>query len=132
MQLIPRNLFFDDIFDDLDRPMLPVEADMKCDIYEKDGDYHIEVDIPGFKKEDISVTCDNGYLTISAVKNSEDEDKSKKYIRRERHYGKYQRSFYLGDIDSNKIKASFKHGILNIVVPKVNEVETKKNIEIEG
>ena len=103
---------------------------MKCDIYEKDGDYHIEIDIPGFDKKDIKVECDNGYLTVTAKKDEEAEDKSKNYIRRERSYGKYQRSFYIGDMDSNEIRAKFKHGMLKIIVPKVETKETKKHIEI--
>ena len=87
----------------------------------------------GFKKEDIKIECDKGYLTISAEKHSEDkeEDKSKKYIRRERSYGKYQREFYLGDVETDKVHAEFKDGMLNITVPKKTEVETKKLISIE-
>ena len=103
---------------------------MKCDIYEKDGDYHIEIDIPGFDKKDIKVECDNGYLTVTAKKDEEAEDKTKNYIRRERSYGKYQRSFYIGDMDSNEIRAKFKHGMLKIIVPKVETKETKRHIEI--
>ncbi len=131
MSLIPRKFYLDDIFDNFLSD--PDENKMKCDIYEKDGDYHIEMDVPGFKKEDIKIECDNGYLTITAEKHSEDkeEDKSKKYIRRERSYGKYQREFYLGDVEADKVHAEFKDGMLNITVPKKTEVETKKLISIE-
>lgn len=131
MSLIPRKFYLDDIFDNFLSD--PEESNMKCDIYEKDGDYHIEMDVPGFKKEDIKIECDKGYLTISAEKHSEDkeEDKSKKYIRRERFYGKYQREFYLGDVEADKVHAEFKDGMLNITVPKKTEVETKKLISIE-
>ena len=124
--LIPK-LYFDDSLSNF------FEGDstkMKCDIYEKDGDYHIEIDIPGFDKKDIKVECDNGYLTVTAKKDEEVEDKSKNYIRRERSYGKYQRSFYIGDMDSNEIRAKFKHGMLKIIVPKVETKETKRHIEI--
>ena len=126
--MLPSRMFFDDMLSDL-----TIENKMKCDIYEKDGDYHIEMDVPGFKKEDIKIECDKGYLTITAEKHSEDkeEDKSKKYIRRERSYGKYQREFYLGDVEADKVHAEFKDGMLNITVPKKTEVETKKLISIE-
>ena len=109
MSLIPRKFYLDDIFDNFLSD--PEESNMKCDIYEKDGDYHIEMDVPGFKKEDIKIECDKGYLTITAEKHSEDkeEDKSKKYIRRERSYGKYQREFYLGDVETDKVHAEFKY-----------------------
>ena len=98
MSLIPRN-YFGDIFEDF----IPStrEANMKCDIYEKDGDYHIEMDVPGFDKSEIKIEAKKDYLTITAEKSNEvnDEDDSKNYIHRERTYGKYQRSFYLHDLD---------------------------------
>ena len=127
MNIIPKSFYLDDIFDNFDSTR---NNNMKCDIYEKDGDYHTEIDIPGFDKKDIKVECDNGYLTVTAKKDEEVEDKTKNYIRRERSYGKYQRSFYIGDMDSNEIRAKFKHGMLKIIVPKVETKETKKHIEI--
>ena len=127
MNIIPKSFYLDDIFDNFDSTR---NNNMRCDIYEKDGDYHIEIDIPGFDKKDIKVECDNGYLTVTAKKEEEVEDKTKNYIRRERSYGKYQRSFYIGDMDSNEIKAKFKHGMLKIIVPKVETKETKRHIEI--
>jgi HSP20 family protein len=127
MNIIPKSFYLDDIFDNFDSTR---NNNMKCDIYEKDGDYHIEIDIPGFDKKDIKVECDNGYLTVTAKKDEEVEDKTKNYIRRERSYGKYQRSFYIGDMDSNEIRAKFKHGMLKIIVPKVETKETKRHIEI--
>ena len=127
MNIIPKCFYLDDIFDNFDSTR---NNNMKCDIYEKDGDYHIEIDIPGFDKKDIKVECDNGYLTVTAKKDEEAEDKTKNYIRRERSYGKYQRSFYIGDMDSNEIRAKFKHGMLKIIVPKVETKETKRHIEI--
>ncbi len=130
MDLMPRR-FFDDMFDDFLTSRK--EQNMKCDIYEKDGNYHIEMDIPGFNKEDISVETKDGYLTITADKKQEqtEEDKDKNYIRRERVYGKYERSFYLGDLDEDHIDASFENGMLNITVPKKEVVDTKKVIEIK-
>ena len=131
MKLVPRNYYLDDLLDSF----LSTEDDnkMKCDIYEKDGNYHIEMDVPGFDKKDISIEANDGYLTITAEKNSEDEEKNenKNYIRRERVYGKVERSFYLGDLDQDKIDAEFKNGILNIVVPKKEETSNKKRIEIK-
>lgn len=130
MNLIPRKFVLgDDFFDDF---FVPAEKDqMKCDVYEKDGDYHIEMDIPGYDKEDIQLECDNGYLTISAEKNEEENEEKKNYIRRERRYGKFSRSFYVGDVDTESIEAEFKKGTLNVVVPKVEEKTTKKQIEIK-
>ena len=127
MSLIPRNFYLDDIFNDFSSNQT---NNMKCDIYEKDGNYHIEIDIPGFDKNEISVECENGYLTITAEKNEENEDENKNYIRRERTYGKYQRSFYLGDVDEDAMKAEFKHGRLKIHVPKLEEKDTNRHIEI--
>lgn len=128
---MPRKFYLDDIFDDFISARK--EQHMKCDIYEKGGIYHIEMDIPGFKKNEISVETKDGYLTITAEKKEEvnEDDKEKKYIRRERTYGKYQRSFYLGDLDEEKIDASFENGMLKIAVPKKEEVDSKKVIEIK-
>lgn len=130
MDLMPRKFYLDDIFDDFISSKK--EQNMKCDIYEKGGDYHIEMDIPGFNKDEISVETKDGYLTITAEKNNEvKEEQEKNYIRRERVYGKYERSFYLGDLDEDKIDAKFDNGMLLITVPKKEEVETKKIIEIK-
>lgn len=82
---------------------------MKCDIYEKENTYHVDMDLPGFKKDEIKVECNKGNLIVSAEKKHEEEEKDekKKYIRRERIYGKYSRSFYLGDVDEENIEASY-------------------------
>ena len=131
MDLMPRKFYLDDIFDDFISSRK--EQHMKCDIYEKGSDYHIEMDIPGFNKEEISVETKDGYLTIKAEKKNEvnEEDKDRNYIRRERTYGQYERSFYLGDLDEDKIDAKFDNGMLKITVPKKEEVDTKKVIEIQ-
>ena len=129
MDLIPRRFFMNDILDDF---MPSKESNMKCDIYEKNGNYHIEMDVPGFSKNEIRVEASKDYLTITAEKNSEvKEDESKNYIHRERTYGKYQRSFYLNDLDSTKIDAEFNDGVLKIVVPKKETQDDKKYIEIK-
>ena len=104
---------------------------MKCDIYEKDNMYNIVMDIPGFDKEDINIETDKGYLRITATRSKEEEEDDKNYIRRERIYGSYQRSFYLGELDEDNIIAKFENGTLNVKVPKKKEIETKKTIEIE-
>ena len=115
---------------------------MNTDIKESDKEYELEMDLPGFKKDEISVELNDGYLTISAAKGlDKDEAESKaeakkgNYIRRERYSGACQRSFYVGEeITQDDIKASFKHGILTLTIPKkdAKQVESKKYISIEG
>ena len=107
---------------------------MKCDIYEKDGIFYLEMDIPGFDKSDIDIQIDdNDYLTITAEKSSTNENtEDKNYIRKERTYGKYQRSFYVGEIDKEAIDATFENGILKITMPKKKEEKVKlQKIEIK-
>lgn len=130
MSLLPRN-YFGDFFDDF-APMRR-EDNMRCDIYEKDGDYHIEMDVPGFSKDEIKIEAKKDHLTITAEKENEKEedDNDKNYLHRERTYGKYQRSFYLHDLDSEKVNAEFNDGVLKITVPKKDEEEGKKYIEIK-
>ena len=130
MSLIPRSFYLDDIFEDFGRPQKMHE--MKCDIYESDGNYNIEMDIPGYEKKDISIECDDGLLTITAEKNSETEEENsdKRYIRRERYYGKVSRTFNFSDIDEDSIKAEFINGSLKVTIPKKEKTETKKVIEI--
>lgn len=131
MDLIPKRFYLDDFFDEFITSKK--ELNMRCDIYEKGGDYHIEIDIPGFNKEDISIDIKDNYLTIKAEKNEElnDEDQEKIYIRRERNYGRYERSFYLSDLDQDNIEAEFKNGMLKIIVPKKEVIDNKKSIEIK-
>lgn len=103
---------------------------MKVDIFEKDDLYNMEIEIPGFKKENIMVDYKDGYLTISAKKDETKEDKE--YIRRERFYGEYQRSFYIGDIDDTQINAQFNDGLLTVTFPKSDDKSSrKKSIEIQ-
>ena len=111
---------------------------MKTDIKEKKDGYELEIDLPGFKKDEIKVSLDNGYMTVSAAKGldkDEQEKKSGKYIRRERYAGACERSFYVGEnVTEADIKGEFKHGILKLLVPKKDKpaVEEKKYIAIEG
>ena len=124
--MLPSEVFFNNFLDSMDN-----DKKMQCDIYEKDNNINIEMDIPGFNKEDINIEINKGNLVVTAEKN-EDENEDKKYLRRERkYYGKYQRSFYLGEIDEENIEASFENGILKISIPKKTEEETKKLIEIK-
>lgn len=128
-----RKYYLDSIFDNFMDEGTDNFDVMKCDVYEKDGAYHIEADIPGFKKDEISVDCEDGYVTITAEKNTENEEKdeNKKYIKRERFYGKTVRKFYVGDVDSEKINAEYKDGMLELVVPKEEKLPNKKSIEIK-
>ena len=143
---------FDDFFDDV--PFFDNRAEnqiekklygrhahnvMKTDIKETDDGYDLEMDLPGFKKDEVKVELNNGYLTVSAAKGLDEDDKDKetgKYIRRERYTGSCQRSFYVGDnLTQEDIKGEFKHGILTLNVPKKEAkpaVETNKYIAIEG
>ena len=131
MNLIPRSFFFDDDFDDFFKPVMR-RNDVKCDIYEENDEYHIEMDIPGYDKKDINIEVKDGYLTVSASKEQEEKDEKKNYIRRERVYGSFSRSFALGDVDIENIDAKFDKGLLTIIIPKQEVVENKKKIEIKG
>ena len=111
---------------------------MKTDIKETSSAYELVVDLPGFKKDEVHASLENGYLTISAEKGldkDETEEKTGRYIRRERYAGSCQRSFYVGeDITQDEIKGEFKHGILRLTIPKKEAkpaVEDKKYISID-
>ena len=112
---------------------------MKTDIRETDTGYELEMDLPGFTKDEIKVSLENGYMTISAAKGLDKDEQDKKtgrYIRKERYAGSCERSFYVGeDITEEDIKGEFKHGILKLFVPKKEAkpaVEQKKYVSIEG
>lgn len=128
MNLIPRNFFLDDFFDDFGKAKLP---ELKCDIYEEGNNYVVEMDVPGFKKDEINIDVEKGYLTISASHNEEKNEEDKNYIRKERTYGEAKRQFYVGDVDEEAIKANFNDGVLKVIVPKKEEISNKKKIEIE-
>ena len=108
---------------------------MKTDVREKDGNYEVFVDLPGFKKEDVTLNLENGYLTITAEKGLEkDEDEKGSYVRKERWSGSCSRSFYLGDgVRAEDIKAKMEDGILTLTFPKeVKKLPEKNTILIEG
>ena len=111
---------------------------MKTDIKELEGGYELEMDLPGFTKDEIKVSLENGYMTVSAAKGldkDEQDKKSGRYIRKERYAGSCERSFYVGEnLTQEDIKAKYENGILRLSVPKkpAKAVEAKKTIAIEG
>ena len=128
--MLPSRIFFDSLLDDYEDSRF--KKSMKCDIFEKDGNYNVVMDIPGFKKEDINIECDNGVIKISCEKKEEEnEEDDKKYIRKERVYEKCERSFNFGDIKEDEIEAEFTDGTLKLVIPKQEKVDTKTSIEIK-
>lgn len=105
----------------------------RTDITEKDGKYILEADLPGFKKEDISVDIDKDCLTITAEHKSEEKDENAdSYIRRERYYGSYTRSFNVKGIDTEAITAAYNNGVLTLTMPKKEpEVPAARRLEIK-
>ena len=132
--------FFDGGFFGSHNPLYGKNASrlMKTDIKETDGSYELDIDLPGFKKDEITAELNEGYLTVSAAKGLDKDEKDKKghYIRQERYSGAMSRTFYVGDnVKEEDIKAKFENGILSLSVPKPTEqkqIETKKQIAIEG
>ena len=128
--------FFDDDFFGTRRNVMSRNANvMKTDVRELDNSYELDIDLPGYKKEDLAVSLKDGYLTISTSKNDSHDEKNEEgqYIRRERYVGTMTRSFYVGDdITESDIGARFEDGILKLSVPKKQPVvEEKKYIEIK-
>ena len=137
---------FDGFFDDFARPEsrsnrrynTPVTTVMKTDIKEKEDCFELAIDLPGYKKEDVSAELKDGYMTISAKTTTKNEEQNKdgNYIRRERFYGSCSRSFYVGeDVTEEDIKAKFCDGVLMLTIPKKEakpEVPEKKFISIEA
>ena len=111
---------------------------MKTDVRETEDAYEVDIDLPGFKKDEVTITVENGYLNISAAKGldkDETDKKTGKYIRQERYAGAMQRSFYVGDaVKEADVTAKFEDGVLHITVPKAEpkKVEGHKYIAIEG
>ena len=150
MPSIFRENLFDDWFDFPDFPdfgdfgkterkLYGRHADrlMKTDVREQDDHYEVDIDLPGFAKDEIKLELNNGYLTVSAAKGLDQEknDQKGKLIRQERYAGAMQRSFYVGEeLTEEEIKASFKHGVLSLSLPKkeAKTVPEKKRIMIEG
>ena len=137
MMMMPRlsRGFFDDLFEE------PIFKNnnatvMKTDVKEQDGRYMIDIDLPGYNKEDIKAQLKDGYLTITAStsRSVDEKDSAGSYIHRERYTGQCSRSFYVGEnVRDEDIKAGYKDGVLSLVVPKVDarQIEEKKYISIE-
>ena len=108
---------------------------MKTDIHEKDGGYELAIDLPGFKKDEISLDIKDGYLSISAQKglDKDEEDKKGRIIRQERYAGVCSRSFYVGDVKPEDVKAKYESGVLTITLPKdePKKLENKSRITLE-
>ena len=132
---------FDDFFDDgfLNtfggrNPLFGKHAKnmMKTDVRETDSTYEIDVDLPGFKKDEIKVDLENGYLTISAAKglDKDEKDKKGKYIRQERYAGACSRSFYVGDVEPGQVSAKYEDGILRISLPKQEQKQLPESAVI--
>ncbi len=134
---------FDDFFGDPFGMMMPHGHDplygkhaknlMKTDVRETEGSYELDVDLPGFKKDEVSVELKDGYLTIQAAKglDKDQQDKKGKYIRQERYAGACSRSFYVGeDVEPGEVSAKFEDGILTISVPKMEKKQLPKQTSI--
>jgi len=134
--LSPWGLFseFDEMFDDFWRPVRREGGAFApaVDVSEKDDAYHIRADLPGVNKDDLDISFQDGVLTINAeTKHEEKEEKQGRVIRQERRYGKFIRSMRLGEaVDPDKIKADYKDGVLDMVIPKAEKVKPKK-IEVQ-
>ena len=138
MMMIPRRNHFD-LFDEMFSDPFFTETEnkvMKTDIKEKKDKYVIDMDLPGYEKNDIKIDIQDGYLTVHANVNKEETEKDEgKYVRKERYVGECSRSFYVGDnVTEEDIKAKFKNGILTLEVNKkdaTKELPDKKYIDIE-
>lgn len=126
-------------FADMDKALYGKHAKnmMKTDVKEKDGTYQVAIELPGFDKSEISVQLENGYLTITASKGLDKDEKEKdgKFIRKERYAGAMQRSFYVGEgVQQKDIRAKYENGVLHLEIPKEEpkQVEQDKYIAIEG
>ena len=124
---------FDSMFKDFFGDEMSMK-NLRVDIREKENEYILEADFPGMKKEDINIDYSKGYLTISGEKKTEKEETEKKenYIRKERSYEKASRSFYVGDINKDEIKAKFENCVLEITIPKEQKtIQENSRIEIK-
>ena len=136
MMMIPRRNEFD-LFDEMFNDPFFTRGEnklMKTDIKEKKDHYELEVDLPGYEKENIKIELSDGYLTVHATMNKEVDDKDSKYVHKERYVGNTSRSFYVGDnIKEEDIKAIFKNGTLKLTLPKQKQekIEEKKYLDIE-
>ena len=126
-------------FPDIDRKLYGKHAAnvMKTDVHEHDGGYEVDIDLPGFKKDEINLSLEDGYLTVNASKglDKDEKDKKGKLIRQERYAGSMTRSFYVGEaITEEEVKAKFENGVLQLSLPKKEaaKVPEKRLIAIDG
>lgn len=137
MMIVPRKNSFD-LFDDMFKDPFFTQKDsqiMKTDIVENETNYLISLDLPGYDKKDIKISIEDGYLTVHATMDVEkNNDQKGKYVKRERFFGECSRSFYVGDIKEEDIKASFRNGTLSLEIPKEEikeDIPEKKYITID-
>ena len=105
---------------------------MRTDVKEGEKDYTLEIEMPGFDKKDINLDLKDGYLTVTAKREHNYDDKKENYIRKERSYGSFSRSFYVGDVKKEDVEASLDNGMLKIVLPKEQKkVDGSNRIEIK-
>lgn len=122
----------DDFFSDNWMPARSLMRDtFKLDVEEAEDHYKIDADLPGVKKEEISLDMNEGRLTIGIKREEKTEEEKKNYVHKERRYCSMQRTVYLGDASMEDIKAKLEDGVLNIIVPKIKKTEVSKKIEIE-
>ena len=133
---------FDDFFSDPFGMMVPQSRDplygkhgknlMKTDVRETENSYELDIDLPGFKKDEIGVELKDGYLIISAAKglDKDEQDRRGKYIRQERYAGACSRSFYVGELEPDQVSAKYEDGILKLSLPKQNRRELPKSTSI--
>ena len=124
---------FDETFDDFFKPMFfnLDSSVMKTDVKENDEGYTLEIEMPGYNKEDIAINLEDGYVSVSARKAEKEEDKANKYIRKERSVS-CSRTYYVGDVDEKDVKAKFENGVLALAFPKEKEkLPEKRTIAIE-
>ena len=125
-------------FHDIDRKLYGKHAhhEMKTDVHEHDDHYEIDIDLPGFQKDELTLNLENGYLTVGAAKglDKEHKDKKGKVIRQERYAGAMQRTFYVGEaLTEEDIHAKYENGVLSLTIPKKDQkkLPERKNIAIE-
>jgi len=107
---------------------------MRTDLKEEENNYILDIEIPGFNKEDLKISLEDGYLTVEASKeeSSDEKDERGNYVRKERYYGKVSRSYYVGrSLSEESVKAAYSNGILTLTVPKEKETDNKKYIEVK-
>lgn len=128
-----RRDLFDEALDSFFKPtFFNLDTDvMKTDILEDKNSYTLEIEMPGYKKEDINISLEDGYITVSAKKEEKNENSENVYIRRERSVS-CSRNYYVGDVEEDEIKAKFDNGILSLTIPKEKEkVQSRKSIQID-